>query len=103
MKKIPVLARCVSLVSCVFVSRRVDIEPVSPQSPVAVGSPVNAHLNDGSVIVYPDGVTVTADSLSGPGTRHDVPITHTGCRAPASGVATGCASPILNNQRPSAV
>jgi len=76
MKKIPVLALCVSLVSCVFVSRRVDIEPVSARSPVAVSSPVKAHLKDGSVIVYPDGVTVTADSLSGPGTRHDVTRVH---------------------------
>lgn len=70
MKKILVLILCGSLASCV--SKRVDIEPVSPRSPVVLASPVKAHLKDGSVVVYLNGVTVTADALNGPGTKHDV-------------------------------
>lgn len=72
MKKILVLVLCGSLASCVFIARRVDIQPVSTRSPVSVRSPVKAHLKDGSVILYPKGVTVTTDSLTGPGTRHDI-------------------------------
>jgi hypothetical protein len=33
---------------------------------------VKAHLKDGSMVEYPRGVTVTADTLSGEGRRHDL-------------------------------
>jgi len=56
--------------SCV--SRRVDVEPVNPRTPVTVKSPVKAHLKDGATVVYPEGVTVTTDALLGRGTRYDV-------------------------------
>src|SRR5688500_7455782 len=56
--------------SCV--SRRVDVEPVNPRTPVTVKSPVKAHLTDGATVVYPEGVTVTTDALLGRGTRYDV-------------------------------
>lgn len=71
------MKRCVAIllavataVSCV--SRRVDVEQVSTATPFLVKSPVKAHLKDGSTVVYPKGVSVTADALQGTGTRHDV-------------------------------
>lgn len=72
MKKILVAILSISLVSCVFVSRRVDIEPVSTRSPVTVRTAVKAHLKDGAMVEYPSGVTVTADSLTGEGTKYDL-------------------------------
>lgn len=71
------MTKCVALLlsialvsSCV--SRRVDVEPVSPRAPVTVRSPVKAHLTDGGTVVYPEGVRVTADALQGRGTRYDL-------------------------------
>jgi hypothetical protein len=50
----------------------VDVEQLSTATPVLVKSPVKAHLKDGATVVYPEGVSVTADALQGAGTRHDV-------------------------------
>lgn len=72
MKKILVVLLTLCLVSCVFVSRRVDITSISTREPVTVRSPVKAHLNDGSTVVYVKGVTVTADALIGRGHRYDL-------------------------------
>ena len=68
MKKAIAVLLALSLPSCVF--HRVDVQPVDIRAPVAVSSPVKAHLNDGSTVVYPVGVTVTADALVGRGTRY---------------------------------
>jgi len=40
--------------------------------PVTVDSPVKAHLVDGSVVVFPVGVTYASDSLRGMGSHHDL-------------------------------
>ena len=71
------MKRCVAIVLAVAtvvscVSRRVDVEQVGTAAPVLVKSPVKAHLKDGSTVLYPDGVSVTADALQGTGTRHDI-------------------------------
>jgi len=58
----------VTTASCV--SRRVDINAVDYRKPVQVRSAVKAHLKDGSTIVYPSGVTVTATEVQGAGTRY---------------------------------
>ena len=77
MKKALVAFLSLSLVSCVLISRRVEITSVSTRDPVTVRSPVKAHLKDGSTVVYLNGVTVTADALEGEGTRHDLTLTTT--------------------------
>jgi hypothetical protein len=69
-RKILALLLTVSLVSCV--SHRLEIRPVSTRASVNVSSPVKAHLKDGSTVVYPFGVRVTADSLEGRGDRYGV-------------------------------
>lgn len=68
MRKAIAVVLALSLTSCVF--RHVDVQSVSTKAPVVVASSVKAHLNDGSTIVYPAGVSVTADALVGRGTKH---------------------------------
>lgn len=69
-KRVAILLAVATAVSCV--SRRVEVEQVSKATPVFVKSPVKAHLKDGSTVVYPKGLRVTADALQGTGTRHDI-------------------------------
>ncbi|MCA1559298.1 MAG: hypothetical protein LC753_16705 [Acidobacteria bacterium] len=71
MKTILVVLLSFSLAACVFISRRLDVQSISTRAPVTVASPVKAHLKDGSTVVYPWGVAVTADALVGEGARHD--------------------------------
>src|SRR4029450_8613946 len=70
-KKILAVLLSVTLSACVFISRRMEVQSISTRSPVSVASPVKAHLKDGHTIVYPSGVTVTADALVGRGTRYE--------------------------------
>jgi hypothetical protein len=70
-KRILVILLSFSLAACVFMSRRLDVQSISTRTPVTVSSPVKAHLKDGSTVVYPWGVAVTADALVGEGSRHD--------------------------------
>ncbi len=56
--------------SCVFVSRRVDVNDLDYRKPVTVTNSVKAHLKDGSTVVYPSGVTVTTTEVQGSGTRY---------------------------------
>ncbi len=60
--------------SCVF--RRVTVDSVPTRPPVAVTTPVKAHLKDGSTIVYAKGVRVESDALVGAGTRYDLTLSH---------------------------
>jgi len=69
-KNILVVVLALSMVACVV--RRVEITPLSMRAPVTVTTPVKAHLTDGSTVVYPNGLTVTAEGLQGAGTRYDV-------------------------------
>ena len=71
MKKVLVVLLSVALVSCVFVSKRVDVTSESTREPIAVKRPVKAHLNDGSTVVYSNGVTVTTDALVGAGVQYN--------------------------------
>jgi hypothetical protein len=72
LKQLVVALLCVSLSSCVVISQRVDVKRVNTRAPVTVRGAVKAHLNDGTMVVYPHGVEVTADALVGPGTRWDL-------------------------------
>jgi hypothetical protein len=56
--------------ACVIVKRRVDVNDVDYRKPILLTNPVKAHLKDGSTVVYPVGVTVTATELQGNGTRY---------------------------------
>jgi hypothetical protein len=47
-----------------------DIE--DPRAAQQIGSPVKAHLLDGSTVVYRRGVTVAGDTLYGQGVRYDL-------------------------------
>ncbi len=58
----------VTTASCI--ARRVDISDVNYRQPVEVMNPVKAHLKDGSTVVYPAGVIVTATEVRGAGTRY---------------------------------
>src|SRR6266581_1590688 len=58
--------------SACVVSRGVKVEPLNTQEPVAVQSPVKAHLKDGSTVVFGKGVTVERSKLRGEGTRYDL-------------------------------
>jgi hypothetical protein len=60
----------VTTAACVIASRRVEIKDLDYRRPVEVSNPVKAHLKDGSTIVYPGGVTVTATEIQGSGTRY---------------------------------
>lgn len=68
LRRILAILLIVTTTSCV--SRRVDINNVDYRKPVQVKSAVKAHLKDGSTIVYPSGVTVTATEVQGTGTRY---------------------------------
>ncbi|MFI5279379.1 MAG: hypothetical protein ACHQU1_02700 [Gemmatimonadales bacterium] len=66
-----VLVLAATSTACIFSSMRVTTLP-RPTTPVYVQTPVKAHLADGSVILYRQGVNVTADSLLGNGVRFDL-------------------------------
>jgi len=55
--------------ACVF--QRASVRPLDPKNPpVAVQSPVKAHLLDGSTVVYPNGVALLGNILTTPGLRY---------------------------------
>lgn len=69
------LFACLLLVSCVTV-RHIAITPIESgedaELPITVESPVKAHLNDGSTVMFPKGVTVDEDSVNGEGFKYDI-------------------------------
>ena len=63
------------LASCVWIAQGVQVQPVAPAQGTVVTTPVKAHLEDGSTVVYPDGVTVDENSLRGAGDRYNLTLT----------------------------
>ena len=59
-----VVAATAAVAAC-FIVRERRLTPMDLQRPVAVSTPVRAHLRDGSVIVFASGATVTRDSITG--------------------------------------
>jgi hypothetical protein len=51
-----------------------------------VASPVKAHLEDGSTVVFPDGITIGGGTVRGKGTRHDLALTQA---TPVSSIPLG--------------
>ena len=76
MQRFLLLACGFLLVSCVVTVRHIAITPVEPgedaELPITVDLPVKAHLNDGSTIMFPKGVTVDEDSVNGEGFKYDI-------------------------------
>lgn len=72
MKPLLSLVACVMLSSCVV--HRLDVIPVevTEDTPITIESPVKAHLNDGSTVVFPGGATVADGSIRGLGERFDL-------------------------------
>ena len=67
------LLACLSLsMAACITKRQVEVVELPATEPTVVRSPVKAHLLDGSVVLFPDGVTVTAESLRGVGSRYDL-------------------------------
>lgn len=74
-----ILASTALLGSCIWIVRSDPrAEPLT--EPVAVSSPVKAHLSDGSVVVFPSGVTYGQDSLTGQGSQYDLALRQTAAR-----------------------
>jgi hypothetical protein len=59
-----------------FIVRSLGIESVpkpGPGTPITTeSSPMKAHLDDGTIIVYPNGAAVSADTLRGTGSAYDL-------------------------------
>ncbi|MGB5490251.1 MAG: hypothetical protein WBM76_05425, partial [Woeseiaceae bacterium] len=60
------------LTACVV--HRLEVAPleVTAAEPIVVDTPVKAHLNDGSTVVFADGVTVANGLVSGDGRLYDL-------------------------------
>jgi hypothetical protein len=72
LKTLSVIVLAVSVASCVVLTKRHTVASVDVRTPVQVKSAVKVHLKDGSTIVYPRGIVVTADEIQGNGSRHDL-------------------------------
>ena len=65
---------CVALLLSACVVHRLEVTPVETDAgePVAVTTPVKAHLNDGSTVVFAEGVTVSGELIRGDGVIYDL-------------------------------
>ena len=65
--------------ACVHRFSSVEVASVTAsEDVVTVRSPVKAHLKDGSVVVFRNGVTVHRDTLRGAGVRYDLRLAEQG-------------------------
>lgn len=69
-----VLVGC-GLASCIFISQSVRVQRVDPLDGTVVSTPVKAHLQDGSTVVYTEGVRVADNALHGAGQRYNPALT----------------------------
>lgn len=69
-----VLVGC-GLASCIWISQSVRVQPVAPLDGTVVSTPVKAHLEDGSTVVYTEGVTVADNALHGVGEKYNPALT----------------------------
>jgi hypothetical protein len=64
------------VVSACFIAQNVEVfsveRPTGPGDTVIVDSPVKAHLIDGSIVVFPQGVDLYDGAIFGEGTRFDM-------------------------------
>jgi hypothetical protein len=71
---------CLILTACVTV-RQLEVTPLGIEqeeddAPIIVESPVKVHLDDGSTIVYADGIVVHGDKVIGDGLKYDITLEH---------------------------
>jgi hypothetical protein len=66
------LALALMIASCIV--HRVDVVPVevSAETPIEISSPVKAHLNDGSTVVFPERINVYDGKVHGRGEKFNV-------------------------------
>ena len=64
------LTALLALGACIYKTGTVEVEPVDTTVPTRVSVPVRAHLTDGSVVLFRDGVALSGDSLHGSGNRY---------------------------------
>ncbi len=63
--------------SCVVTQLEIEaVEYDETESPVTVESPVKAHLEDGSTVVYSKGVTIEDGIVKGQGIKYDITLDH---------------------------
>ena len=71
--RLQLIALCcvaLSVSSCIWIIRSVEVDSIQPTAPpTEVGTPVKAHLIDGSTVVFENGATFTRDSVRGQGKR----------------------------------
>lgn len=60
------------LTACVVHRLEVTSVDVTAADPIVVSTPVKAHLEDGSTVVFPDGVSVADGVVTGSGTLYDL-------------------------------
>ncbi len=72
MRRLILLFLTVTLSSCIV--HRLDVTPVevSDETPIVVSTPVKAHLDDGSTVVFPEGVSIANGIVSGAGEQFDL-------------------------------
>lgn len=58
--------------ACIHVYQSIRTRSLDPHTPVAVTTPVKAHLVDGSTVVFHSGVTVDSQAVRGGGTRYSL-------------------------------
>lgn len=66
------------LAACVHKTGTVAVAPVETSRQTHVSSPVRAHLSDGTVVVFPTGVTLSGDTLHGSGSRYGLDLAFVG-------------------------
>ena len=81
---LPLIVAILSIPACVILVGKAEVASVDASTPVTLTTPVKAHLRDGSTVLYRRGVTVTAESLAGPGTRYGLTLADS---APVTAVA----------------
>ncbi|MGI9233970.1 MAG: hypothetical protein ACR2RD_10105 [Woeseiaceae bacterium] len=69
-----ILAFSLTLLLSACIVHRLDVKPVdvTTADPIVVSTPVKAHLEDGSTVVFPDGVSIANGVVSGDGTIYNL-------------------------------
>ena len=80
LRRLVVPVAAVTIAACVISSTtRVEqlAKPTMPSPARQVRTPLKAHLNDGSVVVFPSGATIDSDAVTGNGWQYDATRTDT--------------------------
>ncbi len=73
LKRLALVSLALFLGGCIWLVQRVEVQDLDTRAlPTKVESPVKAHLLDGSVVTFPQGVSVSEDALLGAGTHYSL-------------------------------